>query len=133
MTKLLQFTIKFLSALFDEYGFSIASSENSGNDFAGASMVIASSEMEIFLAIERQEITAQFRSAFDKKKSNWYSAGTVLDLVGHKDCPGLLDDRTGSYIKDALPVIVSLFKQAEIERTLERLDEIERERSKRMW
>lgn len=132
MIKLLQFIVRFLSSLFDEYGFSITASNNSGNRFAGASILMASSEMEIFLAIERDEITAQFRSVYDKRKNNWYSAEIVLDLIGRKSCLGVLDDRIGSYIQSDLPAMISRFRKTEVEQTLKILDEIEKERAKRM-
>ena len=82
MTKLLEFIITFLSTLFDDYGFLIRESKNTGNRFSGASILMASDEMEIFLAIERDEITAYFRSRFDKRKNNWYSTEVVLE--GHE-------------------------------------------------
>jgi len=132
MTKLLKFILKYLSNLFDEYGFSITKSNNSGNRFSGASILLASAEMEIFMAVERDEITAQFRSVFDKRKNNWYSAEDVLALFEHKNCLGVLDDRVGSYIKDELSAIISRFQKSEIEQTLGLLDKIEKERSKRM-
>lgn len=130
MTKLLQFILTFLSDLLDQYGFLITSSSNSGNAFSGASIIMASTEIEIFLAIERDEITAQFRSVYDKRKNNWYSAEIVLALVGHKKCLGVLDDRTGSHLKSELPAIIDYFQKSNIERTLKRLDEIEKERPK---
>jgi hypothetical protein len=130
MTKLLQFIISFFSDLLDRYGFWISSSSNSGNAFSGASIVMASSEMEIFLAIERDEITAQFRSVFDTRKNNWYSAEIVLALVGHENCLGVLDDCIGNYLKNELPAIIDRFQKSNVERTLKRLDEIEKERTK---
>ena len=130
MNKLLQFIITFFSDLLDQHGFWITSSSNSGNVFSGASIVMASSEMEIFLAIERDEITAQFRSVFDKRKNNWYSAEIVLALVGHDNCLGVLDDGIGTYLKNDLPAIIDRFQKSNVERTLKRLDEIEKERTK---
>jgi hypothetical protein len=132
MIKLLQFIVMFLSSLFEEHGFSITASNNSGNRFAGASILMASSEMEIFLAIERDEITAQFRSVFDKRKSNWYSVEIVLALVGRENCLGVIDDRIGSYIQSDLPAIISRFGKIEVEQTLKILDEIEKKRFKSM-
>jgi hypothetical protein len=130
MTKLLQFIMTFLSDLLDQYGFRITSSSNSGNIFSGASIVMASSEMVLFLAIERDEITAQFRSVFDTRKNNWYSAEIVLALVGHENCLGVLDDRIGNYLKNDLPAIINRFQKSNVEQTLKKLDEIEKERTK---
>jgi len=122
MTKLLQFIMTFLSDLLDQYGFRITSSSNSGNIFSGASIVMASSEMVLFLAIERDEITAQFRSVFDTRKNNWYSAEIVLALVGHENCLGVLDDRIGNYLKNDLPAIINRFQKSNVEQTLKKLD-----------
>ena len=131
MNKLLQFIINFLSALFDEYGFSIVSSNNSGNDFSGASILMTSSEIEIFLAVERNEITVQFRSLFDRRKSNWYSSEIVLALVGHKSGIGVIDERNGYSLKKLLPAIIDRFQKSDIEQTLKSLDELEKEIAKR--
>lgn len=114
MNKILKFILKYLSSLFDEYGFSIMKSNNSGNRFSGASILLASDEIEIFIAVERDEITAQFRSVFDKRKNNWYSAEVVLALFDYKNCNGVLDDRVGSFIKDELSVIINRFRKAEM-------------------
>lgn len=131
MIVLLKFIVRFLSDLFEKYGFAIISSKNSGCRFSGASILMASSEMEIFLAVERDEITVQFRSVFDKRKNNWYSAEIVLALFEYKNCLGVLDDRAGSYIKEELSAIVARFQKSEVEKTLRLLDEIEKERSSR--
>jgi len=132
MIQLLKFIVAFLPALFDEYGFLIKESKNSGNRFSGASILMVSSEVEIFLAIERDEITAFFRSMFDKRKSNWYSIEIILALLGHKDCSGVLDDYNSSLIRDELPQIINRFHKSEIEETLRLLDGTEKERSKQM-
>lgn len=130
MMQLLKFIITFLSALFDDYGFLIKESKNTGSRFSGASILMASDEMEIFLAIERDEITAYFRSRFDKRKNNWYSTEVVLALLGHRDCLGVLDDRNSSLVKKELPGIIKRFQKPEAEKTLKFLDNIEKERSK---
>ncbi len=130
MNKLFQFIINFLSALFDEYGFIITSSKNSGNDFHGASIIMSSSDLEIFLAIERDEITAQFRSLYDNRKNNWYSAEIVLTLLGNKGCIGVLDIRMANLLKIELPAIIDNFQKTEVERTIKCLEEIEKNRGK---
>lgn len=131
MTQLLQFIVTFLPSLFDEYGFYIKESKNSGNRFSGSSILIASSEVEIFLAIERDEMTSYFRSLFDKRKSNWYSSEVILALLGHIECRGVLDENNSSLIRDEMSEILKRFHKNEIRETLRLLDGIEKERSKR--
>jgi len=131
MIHLRKFITTYLQALLDEYGFSIKTCEDSGNRFHGASIHMVSSEMEIFLAIERDEITAEFRSVFDKRKSKWYSGDIILTFIGHGGFSGVLDDRSASLIRDHLPEIINCFQKSKIEKTLKLLDEIKKERSKR--
>lgn len=126
MTQLLKFIITFLSALFDEYGFFIKESKNSGNRFTGASVLISSDEVEIFLAIEREEITAYFRSLFDKRKNNWYSLDTVLSFLGYANASGVIDKRNSNLIRDELSRIINRFSKSEFEKTLVMLDGIEK-------
>jgi hypothetical protein len=132
MIHLLKFIVTFLSALFEEYGFLIIESKNSGNRFLGASILMVSSEVEIFLAIERDEMTIRVRSLYDKRKNNWYSIEIILALLGHKDCYGVLDDRNSSLIQNELSEIIHRFSKSKIAETLRLLDGIEKERSKRM-
>ena len=128
MTQLLKFIVTFLSALFDDYGFWIKESKNTGNRFSGASILMASDDVEIFLSIERDEITAYFRSICDKRKNNWYSTEVVLALLGHGDCLGVLDDRNSSLVEKELPNIIKRFQKSEVEETVKLLDKIEKER-----
>jgi len=132
MIQLLKFIITYFQPLFEEYLFMIKDSENAGNRFSGASILMVSNEMEIFLAIERDEITADFRSIFDNRKSSWYSIDIILALLGYKGFSGVLDDRSSSLIRDELPEIIDRFGASKVEETLRLLDKLEKERSKRM-
>ncbi|MDZ4183827.1 MAG: hypothetical protein U1D97_02470 [Desulfuromonadales bacterium] len=132
MIQLLKFIVSYLSALFDEYGFQLKASENSGNRFSGASILMASRDLEIFLAIERDEITADFRSVFDKRERNWYSIDIILSFLGHRCLSGVLDDQNASLMRDGLPEIIDCFRESNVERTLKLLDGLEKERSKGM-
>lgn len=126
MIQLLKFIVSFLSVLFDEYGFLIKESKNSGNRFSGASILLTSSDVEIFLAIERDEITACFRSMFDKQKSNWYSAEVVLSLLGYQDCLGIMNNHNSLLLRNKIPEVMRRFSESEFEKTLRQLDEIEK-------
>ncbi|MBU1426200.1 MAG: hypothetical protein KKH12_13555 [Gammaproteobacteria bacterium] len=130
MTQLLKYIVKFLSALFDDYGFYIKESSNSGNRFSGASILLASGDVEIFLAIERDEITAYFRSTHDLRKNNWYSSEIILSFLGHRAPCGVLDESTSTLIRNEIPRIVGCLRKSEAESTLVHLDEIEKHRSK---
>lgn len=126
MIQLLRFIITFLPELFEKYGFFIKNSNNSGNRFAGASILMASGEVEIFLAIERDEITASFRSLFDEKNNNWFSTDMVLAALGHKGFSGVVDDRTASLLRDELPVLMNRFQKADFKETVRLLSEIKK-------
>lgn len=131
MVQLLKYIVTYLSSIFDDYGFLIKNSTNSGNRFSGASILMASSEIEIFLAIERDEITMSFRSLFDKKKNNWYSSEVILALFGHTECCGIMNDYRSLLIKDEFSEIVNRFRKSEVEETLRLLNGIEKEMSRR--
>lgn len=130
MTILLEFAVKYLYTLFDEYKFVIKESKNTGNRFSGSSIIIASNDIEIFLAIERDEITILFRSLFDIKNNNWYSIEVVMDFLGHKNCLGVMSDYNSSLLKDELKQIVLCFGEKQYVETLRKLDEIERKKAK---
>ena len=130
MTQLLKYIISYFSILFDEYGFLIKESNNTGNKFSGASILLTSSELEIFLAIERDEITAFFRSVFDKRKNNWYSTDVILNFLGNKNSLGILNDTNSNMLRDGLPELVQRFHKNKIEETLELLDKIEKKKSR---
>lgn len=135
MIKLLKFIVSFFSILFDEYKFSIKESKNSGNRFAGASILLTSNEVEIFLAIEKDEIVVYFRSVFDERKNSWdswYSSDLILTFLGHKDCLGVIDDRHSVLLRDRMNGILKHFSKNEYKKTLSCLDEIRKERSKAM-
>jgi hypothetical protein len=131
MTKLRDFIDKYLSSLLDEYDFLLKESKNSDNSFYGESVLVASSEVEIFIAIERDEITADFRSLFDKRKNNWYSSDVIFALLGHTACLAVLNHNNATLLRDKLPEILTLFRESKIKETLKLLDEIEDERSRR--
>lgn len=126
MVTLLKFLIAHFSQLFDDYGFAITQSENSGNRFHGASILLRSKTLEIFFAFERDQFSAEFRSVEDKRKGSWYSVATILAYLGHKNCLGIFDKDTLRATKQALPQIVTLFEDDEIENILSSLDQIER-------
>ena len=132
MIQLLKFIVTYLASLFDEYNFQIKEANNAGNRFSGASILMASDEVEIFLAIERDEITADFHSVFDKRKRNWYSVDIIFNLLGYKNVSGVLDDRSSPLLRDELKKIIDRFHKSEIEETLKLMDRIKKERSKRM-
>jgi hypothetical protein len=132
MIKLLEFVVTYLFRLFDEYGFLIKESGNSGNRFSGASILIVSSELEIFLAIERDEVTADFRSVFDSRKNNWYSVDVVLALLGYRGCRGVLDDKNSILLQKEIPQLIHRFHESEINNTLQELAFLEKERSDNM-
>jgi len=127
MTKLLELITKYMSILFDKYGFYIRESKNSGNEFSGASILLSSDEMEIFLSIERGEVTAYIRSLYDKKKDNWYSLDVVLALVGNSGSSGIIKEDNAFLFQKKLPDIIEKFSRSRFSETLNRLDTIENE------
>lgn len=129
MSQLLRFVVTFFSVLFDEHGFLIKGSNNAGNRFSGASILLGSNEVEIFIAIERDEITAHFRSLYDKRKNNWYSSEIILAHLGYAEEHGVLNETNASLIRDQLPEILNCFHEAEVGRTLKNLDDIEKRKS----
>lgn len=127
MIQIFSFIVAFLPDLFEKYGFVICSSANSGNRFGGASIVMASGDVEVFLSIERDEITLSFRSLFDEKK-NWFSTETVLALLGHKGYSGVINDQSAVLLRDELPKIMKRFDKAEAGETVRLLCEIKKTR-----
>lgn len=81
-------------------------SKNTGNRFSGASIRLASDEMEIFLAIERDEITVDVRSLFDKRKKYWYSIDTIFSILGHSEYKGVLDKNNAPILRDELSKLI---------------------------
>lgn len=130
MIRLFSFIIAFLPDIFEKYGFSIKNFHDSGNRFAGASIYMTSDEMEIFLAIERDEITISFRSLFDKKKNNWFSAEVVLAFLGHKGCSGVMGDQNSSLLRDEFKKLVTQFRKEQALETVEMLSKIKKNRSR---
>lgn len=122
MIRLLQLLIDFLSPLFDEYGFYIKSSNNDGSSFRGASILLASKDMELFLAIERDEITLQFRSAYDKKK-NWLSLSALLRYVGEDVSIDVLEENVLHLLRMKLPEIIGLLSEENAEKTIKALSQ----------
>ena len=131
MIQLLTFIVSVFATLFEKHQFYIKQSSNSGNRFHGSSILLSSADVEVFTAIERDEITVCFRSTHDRRQSNWYSAELILSLLGHPDCPGVMNEQNSGLLRDALPEILHRFRTDAVGETLSRLDEIKRRRNRK--
>ena len=122
MTKLLKFLIKYLHAAFDDFGFTISASQNSGKLSSGASVTLVSPELELFVSIDNDEIIASFRSLLVAQQSNCYSLAAVFELLGHIDEPGMFEGHDARILRKELPRIINCFSAIEYAETIKRLD-----------
>jgi len=124
---LLKFLVNNCAPLFESHKFTITYTEVGPTHVSGASVILESEDVQIFLSIEKEEITLQIRSLQEAKK-NWHGFQQISLLLGHQTSTGLLNNESNAvFLAKSWDEIVRRFDKEHLAETLETLNKLKSE------
>lgn len=132
MIALLTFLIRFCPQLLEKPGFKFRDSEVGRNPIEGSYILLESDDVQIYICNERDEITWRIRSLDDRRNNNWFSFDLVSTLLGHRVATGVMDAANSEWLSKHQDKIITRFKKEQVAATLETLNELKAQRTKRI-
>lgn len=129
---LLNFVVANCFGFFEKQCFKIKDLKVGKNPAEGNSILLESNDAEIFISNERDEITWQIRSLYDSDKRNWFSFDLVAQLLGCQVNTAIMDKKNSELLSRNAGQIIMRFKKDCALDSLDRLNELEKIRSKKM-
>jgi len=130
----LQFLMAYCGSLYNFYEFRFVDSfvyKSFDND---AMLILATNELKLKFSRDRSQLFLEFQSTFDKKKNNWYSFDLIRQLItGEDEYFSLMNADNAYFFKKNVDCILDLFSKNKVEATLEKLNRLEKKRSKKLF
>lgn len=129
---LLNFVVGNCLGFFEKQCFKIKGLKVGENPAVGSSILLVSNDAEIFISNERDEITWQIRSLYDSNNRNWFSFDLVAQLLGYQINTAIMDKKNSELLSRNTGQIIMRFKKDCALESIDRLNELEKRRSKKM-
>lgn len=133
MEDILRYLMKNCSFLYSPNQFRFVDS-GSSESFGNAFLVLEHDDLRLQFVKDRGQIFLDFQPKSKKNKSNWFSIDIVKQLITGKIEPSAeMDSEKAEFLKTNLDKIEKLFSTANMENTIKKLRQLERERAKRLF
>lgn len=132
MKVILEFLVRFCLPLFEKYGFVFKDSSVGQNVAAGASILLDSKDVQIYISYERDELTWEMRSLYDSNNKNWFSIDLISKLLGRTTDTGLMDPANCDFLSRNIDDIMIRFQEDRASDTINSLRKLKSERARRM-
>ena len=118
--------------LLESSDFKVVRSESGRSGFEGASILMESNDVEIFVASEREQIAGWIRSKYDPNPQNWFSIDLISNLFARPAETGVMDEGNLQFLRSHMGQVIDRFRQTSVRQTLEQLNALKRARAKRL-
>jgi len=134
MDEILEFLIKYLSFLYNEYGFKFVDSMSSKSFGGDGFLVLRSEHIALRFVNDRSQLFLDLRSTQFDKKNDWHSIDLVKQLItGDVSENSVLNEEIVFFLKDHINDILEKFGPKEAKSTIVRLKKFKVERAKRLF
>jgi hypothetical protein len=133
MEEILQYLMKNCSFLYSPNQFRFVDSDSS-ESFGNAFMVLEHKDLRLKFIKDRGQLFLDFQPTSSTRKLDWFSIDIVMQLVtGNIEPSSQMDAAKAKFLKSNLDEIQRRFSKANLEGTLKKLRELERQRAKRLF
>ena len=133
MEEILQYLKKHCSFLYAPNQFRFVDSESS-ESFGNALLVLEHEDLRLKFVKDRGQLFLDFQPTSSKRKKDWFSIDIVKQLVtGNIEPSAEMDGEKAKFLKNNLDEIKRLFSPDNLEDTIKKLRDLERQRAKRLF
>ena len=125
--------MKKCAFLFSTNQFQIIDS-GSSESFGNAFLILERGDLRLQFLKDRDQIFLDFQPSSKKGNLNWYSIDIVKQMITSEIEPSAeLISRNLEFLKTNLDKIEQLFSKTNVDNTIKKLKQLERERAKRLF
>jgi hypothetical protein len=133
MEEILRYLMKHCSFLYAPNQFRFDDS-GSSESFENAFLVLEHEDLRLKFVKDRGQLFLDFQPTSSKRKKDWFSIDIVKQMVtGNIEPSAEMDTEKAMFLKNNLDEIEQLFSTANLENTIKKLKELERQRAKRLF
>jgi len=134
MDKILEYLLKNLSFIYNQYEFKFVDSMTSSSFGGDGYLTLRSDYIEIRITNDRDQLFLDFRSTEFDKDNEWHSVDLIKQLItGIIDDTSMLNDDIAASVKENFSRIRKLFDLEKAKDTVMQLRKLEAERAKRLF
>jgi hypothetical protein len=131
MIELLEFLIRYCPQLLEKPGFKFKDSETGPHASYGSWILLESSDVQIMVSNERNDLLWKIRSLHDPDEWNWFSFDLFAGTIGCEVMTALMTSENSELLKNNLDTIIALFAKEKLNATLAQLNVLRVERADR--
>ena len=133
MEEFQQLIIKKCAFLFSSNPFQVIDSDSS-ESFGNAFLILERGDLRLQFVKDRNQIFLDFQPSSKKGKLYWYSIDVVKQMItGEIESSAEIITRNIEFLKTNLEKIEQLFSKNNVDDTVKKLKQLERERAKRLF